>query len=276
MGPVEKAIWYIESHYEQAVSLDDVARVAGVSRFYLSRAFADVTGLPLTRYLRYRRLSQAARALASGKNDILDLALSLGYSSHEAFSRAFKDLFGVTPESVRRQGDVENLPLLPAQKTGLGLAVNLPEPEITQSDELLLAGLSKSYSAAENAEIPGQWQEFSPRFRQLGQVSGNETFGVYSHAHDGSNYSYLCAFQVPDFNSVSDDLTRLRIQPQTYAVFLHRAHISQVRSTHAAIWSQGLRRLGRQAIDAPFFERYSSSFDSETGEGGLEIWVPIR
>ncbi len=280
MGPVEKAIWYIESHYEQAVSLDEVARVAGVSRFYLSRAFAEVTGLPLTRYLRYRRLSQAARALAAGKTDILDLALSLGYSSHEAFSRAFKELFGVTPESVRRQGDVDNLSLLRAQKTGLRLAENLSEPEVVRSDALCLAGLSKEYSAAENAEIPGQWQEFAPKLQQLadetGVIHGTETFGVYSHTDDGSNYSYLCAVQVSDLESISDDLTQLRIPPRSYAVFSHSAHISQVRATHAAIWSHGLPTLGRRALNAPFFERYSSSFNPRTGDGGLEIWIPIE
>lgn len=116
MRPVDRAVWYIESHLRQNVSLDDLAAVAGVSRFHLSRAFGHTTGIPVIRYLRQRRLSIAAEALAGGERDILDLALSLGYGSHEAFTRAFRDCFGTTPEQVRKQGNTHNLKLLEARR----------------------------------------------------------------------------------------------------------------------------------------------------------------
>jgi len=73
---VEKAIWYIESHFCQPITLDDLVQVAGISRYHLSRLFSYTMGMPITRYLRDRRLSQAADELANGKSDILDLALS--------------------------------------------------------------------------------------------------------------------------------------------------------------------------------------------------------
>ncbi len=75
--------------------------IAGVSRFHMVRAFAAATGLSVMRYVRARRLSEAARALADGAPDILALALEADYGSHEAFTRAFRDHFGVTPEAVR-------------------------------------------------------------------------------------------------------------------------------------------------------------------------------
>src|SRR4051812_50018530 len=65
------------------------------------RAFAAATGFSVMRYARARRLSNAARALGAGAPDILSLALDADYSSHEAFTRAFRDHFGVTPEAVR-------------------------------------------------------------------------------------------------------------------------------------------------------------------------------
>src|SRR5471032_2892828 len=101
MNPAQKALWFIESHLAHALTLDEVAAVAGVSRFHLVRAFAAATGLPVMRYVRVRRLSEAARALAAGAPDILSLALEADYGSHEAFTRAFRDHFGVTPEAVR-------------------------------------------------------------------------------------------------------------------------------------------------------------------------------
>src|SRR6202034_2548984 len=101
MYPAQKALWYIESHLAEALTLDEIAGVAAISRFHLVRSFAAATGLPVMRYVRARRLTEAARALAGGAPDILNLALEADYGSHEAFTRAFRDHFGVTPEAGR-------------------------------------------------------------------------------------------------------------------------------------------------------------------------------
>jgi AraC-like DNA-binding protein len=62
MNPAQKALWFIESHLAGALSLDEIAGVAGISRFHMVRAFAAATGLPVMRYVRVRRLTEAARA----------------------------------------------------------------------------------------------------------------------------------------------------------------------------------------------------------------------
>ena len=63
MNPVAKALWFIESHLDQDITLDDVADSSGVSRFHLSRAFGAVLNLSVMQYVRARRLSEAARRL---------------------------------------------------------------------------------------------------------------------------------------------------------------------------------------------------------------------
>ena len=107
MNPVGKALWYVESHFAGEISLDEVAAAGGVSRYYLARAFAEATGFPVMQYVRARRLSEAARALAAGAPDILSVALATGYGSHEAFTRAFRDRFGVTPERIRAERNLQ-------------------------------------------------------------------------------------------------------------------------------------------------------------------------
>ena len=111
MNPAQKALWFIESHLAGALTLDEIADVAGISRFHMVRAFAAATGLSVMRYVRARRLSEAARALAAGAPDILTLALDADYGSHEAFTRAFRDHFGVTPETVRASARLDHLKL---------------------------------------------------------------------------------------------------------------------------------------------------------------------
>ena len=71
MKAINKAIWYIENHYRDQVSLDALAEVAGVSRYHLSRMFCYAVGQPISRYIRLRRLSTTAIALAAGESDIL-------------------------------------------------------------------------------------------------------------------------------------------------------------------------------------------------------------
>src|SRR3979490_436371 len=111
MNPAQKARCFIESHLADTMTLDEVAAIAGISRFHMVRAFAAATGLSVMRYVRARRLSEAARALADGAPDILSLALDADYGSHEAFTRAFRDHFGITPEAVRSSTRLDNLKL---------------------------------------------------------------------------------------------------------------------------------------------------------------------
>src|SRR6201996_1677522 len=128
MNPAQKALWFVESHLADPLTLDDVAEVAGISRFHLVRAFATATGLSVMRYVRARRLTEAARALAAGAPDILQVALDSDYGSHEAFTRAFRDHFGVTPEAVRATACLDRLELLEPILMDQTLTDNLKPP----------------------------------------------------------------------------------------------------------------------------------------------------
>ena len=103
MESVRKALWFMEGRFGGEVSLDELSQAAGISRYHFAHVFARATGQSAMRYMRGRRLSEAARVLAIGGPDILSVALDFGYGSHEAFTRAFRDQFGLTPESVRAQ-----------------------------------------------------------------------------------------------------------------------------------------------------------------------------
>jgi AraC family transcriptional regulator len=74
MNPAERALWFIEGHFAQDICLDDVAAIGGVTRYHMTRAFAAATGTPVMAYARARRLGEAAKVLAKGAPDILDLS----------------------------------------------------------------------------------------------------------------------------------------------------------------------------------------------------------
>ena len=275
MKAVEKAVWYIENHYREAVSLDKIAAAAGVSRYHLSRMFCYAVGQPVSRYLRLRRLSRAAVALAAGAPDILDLALSVGYGSHEAFSRAFKEHFRMTPEAVRARGHAENLPLTEALTMTSTASVELAEPRFETLGSLTIAGISRHYGFDVVGGIPEQWQTFAPLIPGLSDVLEPVTYGViYNSAED--SFDYLAGVALTSDDAASAQIVRLDIAPQTYAVFDHSGHVAQLRDTCSAIWSDWLPASGREAVEAPWFERYGERFDPQTGNGGLEVWIPVR
>src|SRR5450432_823318 len=141
MNLVGKALWYIESHFAEEISLEDVAAAGEVSRFHMSRAFGLATGRSVMRYVRGRRLTEAARSLARGAPDILGVALDVGYGSHEAFTRAFRDQFGVTPEAVRALGQLDNLVLVEPVKMNETVMADLEDPRRESGGELLIAGM---------------------------------------------------------------------------------------------------------------------------------------
>ena len=118
MNPVKKALWFIESHYSRELTLDDIASGGCVSRYHLSRAFEAATGRPVMRYVRARRLTEAARRLTGGAPDILAVALEAGYGSHEAFTRAFREQFGLTPRGAACAGTSRQHPPRGAHQNG--------------------------------------------------------------------------------------------------------------------------------------------------------------
>ena len=150
-----KRFWVIERNSDRALSMSKIAQACGVSRSHLANAFGSATGLSVMKYLRSRRLTEAAQTLANGAPDVLTAALDAGYGSHEAFTRAFGDQFGVTPESVRERGSTNALALtlpleLKARSTSL-----LERPSIDKLGQLRLIGLSDRRSFQLRHQYPG-------------------------------------------------------------------------------------------------------------------------
>jgi len=276
MNPAQRALWFIESHLACELTLDEIAGVAGISRFHMVRAFAAGTGLSVMRYVRARRLSEAARALAAGAPDILTLALDADYGSHEAFTRAFRDHFGVTPETVRNLARTDHIKLQEPIQMDSTASDNLQVPRFEISKPLLVAGLGGRYSSENGAGIPGQWHRFHQCVADIPNRIGKVAFGVCCNGDDAGNFDYIAGVEVSDFSDLPREFARVRIPEARYAVFTHRDHISTIRRTVNTIWNHWLPASGLKAADAPNFERYDENFNPLTGDGGLEIWVPVK
>lgn len=276
MKPVEKALWYIESHFAQDISLDDIARGGGVSRFHLSRAFSAATSHSVIGYLRGRRLTEAARHLAQGAPDILEVALEAGYGSHEAFTRAFRDFFGLTPEDVRARQSLDDLLCLEPIRMDALKTIALAAPRFEDMPARLFAGLNAKITAGNVAGIPALWQRFNAYCDSVPHAVNGAAYGICHTYDDSGNFDYIAGVEVSEFTDLPPELSRLRVPAQRYAVFSHDGHISDIRSVCHTIWNNWLPESGLKAADTPMQERYHARFDPVSGHGGFEIWLPVQ
>ena len=86
------------------VDVASLARGSGTTEYHLRRMFSSLAAMPLSEYVRRRRMSSAAADLVTGDDDLLEVAVRYGYGSTEAFGRAFRAVHGAGPSDVRRDG----------------------------------------------------------------------------------------------------------------------------------------------------------------------------
>jgi AraC family transcriptional regulator len=105
---LSNAVDYIESNLEGVISYEEAAQIACCSTYYFQRIFSYVAGIPLSEYIRRRKMTQAAFELQSTDAKVLDVAMKYGYTSPTAFNWAFQSIHGIPPVSAKSRGSVLN------------------------------------------------------------------------------------------------------------------------------------------------------------------------
>ncbi|MET7648912.1 AraC family transcriptional regulator [Streptomyces sp. NPDC005426] len=101
---LNEAMDHIERRLDDRVDVAELARIAMTSEYHLRRMFSALAGIPLSEYVRRRRLTVAGAEVLAGERTLLEVAVRYGYASGEAFARAFRALHGVGPGEARRTG----------------------------------------------------------------------------------------------------------------------------------------------------------------------------
>ena len=275
MSLTDRALWIIERNLGAPLSLAGLADACAVTRFHLAHAFGDLTGYSVMEYVRLRRLTESAKLLACGAGSILQVALASGYGSHEAFTRAFRAHFMVTPERYRGDGPADRSGLVEPLAIGARPEGRLPTVRILEAPAFRALGLVEMHAFGDVTRIPAQWRAFRPQIEAIPGRVGPAPLGLMLDIEDDGRFSYACAVEVGDVDRPPSGLRKLRVPAQTYAVFLHPGHVSELRQTYAAIFDRWFPARGERLARGPVLERHDPRFDVKTGRGGLEIWAPL-
>ncbi|MEW2076362.1 GyrI-like domain-containing protein [Streptomyces sp. NPDC012403] len=101
---LNQTLEYIEGRLDQRIDMTELARIAATSEYHLRRMFSALAGMPLSEYVRRRRLTVAGAEVLAGRESLLEVAVRYGYGSGEAFARAFRAMHGIGPGEARRTG----------------------------------------------------------------------------------------------------------------------------------------------------------------------------
>jgi AraC family transcriptional regulator len=276
MNPVDRAIWYIESNLQSDLSLTQVADMANVSTFHLTRAFANRSGFSVMRYVWKRRLSNAARNLFGGKRSVLDVALDAQYNSHEAFSRAFKSEFGIAPSRVKSDAALLKMNITKPLVMRHDMPRTLNRPTVETMPKRIIAGLSRRYSMETRTEIPAQWGQYNMEDITLPHSVPDCWYGVVYNFGQDSSFDYMSGMEVTKAGDLPNNRTSFTVPAGRFARFVSKAHISTMGQAWTEIYEDWLSQPEYKPRPGPSVEFYPLEFDGMTGDGGFELWVPVE
>ena len=281
---LNRAMAYIEEHIADDLALADVSAVTMYSPYHFGRLFYYIADMPLSEYIRKRKLSLAAMQLQSGGDRIIDLAVMYGYDSADSFTRAFAKQHGVTPSAARRTG--VNLTIFPPLTFQIKIkGVQAMNWRIEEKEAFEVFGIERIFKNDENGRVPGLWDESfaNGEYERLYQAAGakkgedgkhciNAVCG-YCESGDDSFPYMLYALKKPDSDTTGFRVAQ--IPKTTWAVFRSGAtkHMgTEILEMYNRAYSEWLPSSGFDKAVGPDMEVY---YDAPDGKYFQEVWIPV-
>ncbi len=235
--------------------------------------------MPLSEYIRRRRLTQAALELRNTDQKVIDIAVKYGYRSADAFTRAFAAVHGMTPSKARGQGAV--LKAYPRITFALSIkGVIAMKYRIEEKAAFKVAGVKEWFSAVDNkqlGEIPKMWSRINSdgTAEKIYSLLDREPFGCLGICADMYNDGFDYWIAVPTTKPCPEGLAELDMPAATWAIFeVVGAMPKAIQEVWGRIFTEWLPTSGYEHAKAPEIELY---FDGDTASPDYksEIWIPV-
>lgn len=229
----------IERSLSVPVSLDGLAREAGLSKFHLHRVFRALTGYPLADYVRRRRLSESLKPLLGTDRSVLDIALESGFEYEQSYIRAFRSCWGISPGQCRRERRLVPITerIGPESLVSIGPDSALVEPRLVAKAGMTLCGIRHRITDEENSElntaskVANDFHD-TDRRRIRDPVFETRYYGYVEHCPQANdNIYHTCAeLKKEPAHEPPDGMRYIRIAGGTYREFLlvSRVHPSRL------------------------------------------------
>lgn len=268
------ALQYIERHLLDETDSAEAARHIGLSRFYLERTFAALTGMSVSEYIRARRLTLAAQELITGEQKVIDLALKYGYDTPESFTKAFSRFHGVTPTVARRMSTLLRCqnPLAISIKMEGATIMNY---KMEQMDAFKGVGLEQSFHMdSSQQEIPKFWHTF---FEQGLHENVVPMFGICFDADANGNFPYMIGEVLQPGKAVPEGMTEREIPAHLWARFACVGPMpGAIQTITRQIYSEWLPTNGTYEVAQYVEIEMYSDGDASSKDYYSEVWIPVK
>ncbi len=289
---IQQSIEYIESRLDEELTLKGVSQAMHYSEYHFHRTFLYFVGDTVTSYIRKRRLSKAAELLAYSNKKLLDIALECGFGSHEAFTRAFRKMYGILPTACRRLGHPPFLVAKAEPHQLFGDQIYLKRGEfdmeyrIETYPAMRIIGFAiqtTSTDGQNSKEIPAFWQAYMQD--QLGaKVAGKKRpdveLGVCTTMDEDGTFRYIIGFETDDETEVPEGMVDYVIPEATYAIFTtppagQEDFTDSIQGTWNKVFSEWFPTSGYEQACAPDFEWYDQRCWPDEGKQ-IDIYIPVQ
>jgi AraC family transcriptional regulator len=280
---IVRTLIYIEKHLDEDLDLDRLASVAAFSRFHFHRVFRGLTGETVKEHVRRLRLERAARDLKRLNEPVTEIAFHAGFETHESFTRAFGDMFGIPPSAYRGAHKP-----VPDSVSGTHLDdvsgyhppgyPDVPPVEVKEFPPMPVVFLRHVGPYREVGATWGRLMMWAGMRGLLGP--GMKLIGI---AHDdpdvtaADNIRYDAAVTVSRPVQSEGDFGVMEIAGGRYAVATHKGPYEELGKVYQRIFGGWLPKSGYVLRDAPAFEQYLNSPQSTPPKELLTlIHIPLE
>lgn len=274
---LNKVVDYIEDNLTGEVSYEEAAKIACCSTYHFQRMFSYIASVPLSEYIRKRRMTLAAVDLQSGDEKVLDVALKYGYDSPTAFNRAFQSIHGVTPSKAKESGVMlKAFPKISFQISIKGdVEMNY---RIEKKDAFRIVGVGEPLSnvVEENFKVvPQMWGKaaMDGTVEKLVGVMDTELKGVLgvSACLKDSDWKYYIG--VASTMALLEGWEEYTIPAATWAIFYGEGSMpDSIQDLERRIVTEWLPTSGYEYANAPDIELYISP---DPANAKFEVWLPV-
>ena len=256
---LNEAIGYMEEHLTDEIDYEQLGRIACCSSYHFQRMFTYMAGIPLSEYIRRRKMSLAAVDLQGSDMKIVDVAEKYGYHSPTAFNRAFQSVHGIAPSAVKSEGvPVKSYPPVSFKITVKGAEEMNYRIETKDSFRIVGVSVPLHKDIEQNfAVIPSKWQEVSENgtLQKLAGMMNMPPMGVLgvSTCNDSEEWRYYIAVAS---SKESDGFEMYTVPAATWAVFPGEGINESIQELERRIVTEWLPASGYEYGDGPDVEVY--------------------
>ena len=271
------AIEYMEDNLDGEISIKQVAQLACCSQYQFQRMFSFIIGVPLSEYLRRRRLTKAALDLQNG-DKVIDVALRYGYDSPTAFNRAFQTVHGISPSAARKPNTmIKAYPRITFQITVEG--VEEMDYRIVKKDAFRIVGVRTNNPA--NAEqsakkIPLFWQEMqkSGMIQKVAGLMNAEPRGILGVCVCVNGAEAECDYYIAASTDkpVPEGMFEYTVPECTWAIFNGSGSPKSIQNLQRRIFAEWLPTSGYEWANALDVEVY---LNDDPVNMKYEVWLPV-